>query len=66
MLARVFAFSYIIYNGKKIYLDTPYYRLRDEMKSSKKEIELCVYSLLGGNRRSFKKELISEYGECGL
>ena len=66
MLAKVFASSYIIYNGRKIYLDTSYWVLKDLMKSSKKEIELCAYGLLGGNRRFFKKELIDEWGEAGL
>ena len=66
MLAKVFAYSYIVYNGQKIYLDTSYWMLKDLMRSSKKEIELDVYGLLGGNRRFFKKELISEWGEAGL
>lgn len=66
MLAKILAFSYIVYNNKKIYLDTPYWELKDKMKNSKKEIELRVYGFLGGNRRYFKKELISEWGEAGL
>ena len=66
MLRRILAMSYIVYDGRKIYLDTPYWSLRDKMQSSSKEIELRVYSLLGGNRRFFKKELLSEWGEYGL
>lgn len=58
--------SYIVYDGKKIYLDTSYYELKNKMKKRDKEIELEVSGFLISHYRMFNKDKISEYGEFGF
>lgn len=58
--------SYIVHNGKKIYLETNYSELKEKMKNKDKTIELNVSGFLFGSTRVFKKTNISEFGESGI
>lgn len=58
--------SYIVYDGKKIYLETPYSTLKKKMNNKKKKIELKISNIVFGKKRIFEKCRISEYGEAGL
>lgn len=59
--------SYIVYEGKKIYLETPYKKLKDIMKYSvEKEVELEVSGILFGKKKMFKKDKITEWGGAGI
>lgn len=58
--------SYIRYEGKKIYLETDYKELKQKMNDKSKIIEVTVSGLIFGTTRTFKKEYISEFGECGI
>ena len=51
MFKRFLALSYIVYDGKKIYLGTLYSTLKAKMQNTQKEIELEVYGFVGDKRR---------------
>ncbi len=58
--------SYIRYNGKKVYLETPYEELKEKMSDHNKEVEVEVSGIVFGKDGMFQKDKISEYGEAGL
>lgn len=58
--------SYIVYDGKKVYLETSYSTLKKKMNNKKKKIELEVSNIVFGKKKIFEKCRISEYGEAGL
>lgn len=43
--------SYIVYDGKKVYLETSYSTLKKKMNNKKKKIELEVSNIVFGKKK---------------
>lgn len=65
--SRYWAESYVrLKDGRKIFLSTPYSKLKKSMTNNKKFISITESGLLFGKKRKLNKSEILEYGKYSL